>query len=270
MSHSRQNPATPSNLDCDGIIVFMESTCIKHSRWDPLMTRLIQQNREQAIKKYEPDLTIAKQCPQPISRTKCSCVCGMNFCKIAILTEHIKVCKTAITARVCRICSTLLPNRRALAAHKIIAHGTEPCIDCGRKFTNIRLLTKHRETKHTSHECRICGKKIKMNKYRLRHMRCHTKPFNCSKCKLRFSSGSGLKDHISSEHNGMTWKCKDCRMCYTHRSNLRAHVLEKHKSMRYFCVYCRSKGYTRKDWLQKHMLKVHGGVVCWEYRESIA
>lgn len=250
--------------------MFMESTPINRSRRDPLSERLIQQNREPDIKKPIPNVIIAKRSKYPTYGTNCSCVCGLKFYKIAILIEHIKICKIAIVARCCRICSMLCPDRLALAAHKIDAHGSEPCVDCGRRFTSFKRLVRHREARHTILECRICGKKSDTTKNHSRHVRGHSMRFKCSKCKLRLSSASGLKDHMRSVHDGQKFDCKDCGMRYTHRSNLRAHVLEKHKSLRYFCCFCPSKGYTRKKTMQRHMVRVHGGFVSWEYKESVA
>jgi len=217
-----------------------------------------------------PNVIIAKRPSYPTYGTNCTCACGLKFSKIAILIEHAKVCKVALTALYCRICNMLCADRRALGVHQIQAHGSKPCVDCGRRFTSSKRLKKHRVSKHTNLECRICGNKYKTKKNYCRHVRCHSLPFGCFYCKLRYSSGSCLEDHISSMHDGHRFNCKECAMSYTHRSNLRAHVLEKHKFLRYFCSCGSSKGYTRKATMKRHMLKVHGGIIEWEYKEIVA
>jgi len=231
---------------------------------------LIQENRSFKTEKPIPNVIIAKRPSFPTFGTNCTCVCGLKFSKIAILIEHVKVCKVPYKWLFCRICNMLCSDRRALAVHQIQAHGSKPCVDCGRKFTSSKILQRHRVTRHTNLECRICGKKYKTNKSYIRHVRYHTQPFWCLKCNLRYSSSSGLKDHIISTHDGLKFNCKECTMSYTHRSNLRAHVLEKHKFLRYFCSCGSSKGYTRKNTIERHMLRVHGGIIEWEYKETVA
>jgi len=235
----------------------MEKKAIHRSRRDPLTKRLIQRETESSIKKNKIK-TRPYLYKYLISNSECSCVCGKKFSEKAILREHLGACKTADVVRFCRFCKILYPNLNALVVHRVQTHGPAPCADCGKRFINARILAKHRERWHTVLECLLCGKKCKVKNFG-RHLRCHTVPFSCSRCRLKFSSGSYLKEHMRSVHGGLRFWCKECGKCYTHRAGLGKHILEKHKNKKYYCSYC-SVGYTRKSFMMKHVLRVHGEV----------
>jgi len=241
--------------------VFVVSLPNYKYRRDPLNKRLIHQISKKYRRKSINQFVIS-------NRKEVKCPCGRQFRIKKNLYGHLRSCKylkantlNEVPTWACHLCPkpyTICKNRIALAKHQRLTHGSKPCVDCGRRFATASTLARHRASTHVNLQCFICGAKSSSKKLMRSHYFTHTRSFQCQKCGQQFSSKRSLKDHLMSLHYGVKLQCSQCAKCYTHRSNLRMHVKTQHSGVSYKCKICGLKGYTRKETLRRHMMRVHG------------
>ena len=81
----------------------------------------------------------------------------------------------------------------------------------------------------------------------------------CKNCTSSFSTGTGLKFHIESVHEGIKYYCTECEFICTFKHNLRRHVNALHRKLRIKCEYCEQLLHDQGH-RKKHMDSVHKGI----------
>ena len=113
------------------------------------------------------------------------------------------------------------------------------CEDCGKICQRARDLQDHVNSVHLGLKDFHCGVPGCQESFPIvsslkRHIKiCHQKlkPFACPDCHIPFSTGSQMRVHKESAHDGVMHHCKfdGCTKSYPDPSNLNRHVKSKHQ-----------------------------------------
>ncbi|XP_055595290.1 zinc finger protein 777-like [Uranotaenia lowii] len=111
--------------------------------------------------------------------------------------------------------------------------------------------------------CSICGKKISPAALPL-HMKFHLKQkdFKCKECGKLFYSNNQLQIHVDQKHKKIRYSCDVCGASLATKATLYRHKLLHNEAALIYCEICpeRSKRFTNRDALRRHMNKQHNCV----------
>ena len=83
--------------------------------------------------------------------------------------------------------------------------------------------------------------------------------YSCTKCNKTYKNQSGLSYHIKSQHEGITYLCTECNKTFTRKSKLSEHTKSQHEGVTYSCTEC-YKTFNSKNGLSEHTKSQHEGV----------
>lgn len=193
----------------------------------------------------------------------------------------------------CPYCKKVFNTRKLLLAH-IVLHGDvfHSCDICGKSYKQKSCLNKHRKThmnkatkaSRVTKQRKVLNQITKLNQSRLTRKKQHQVVEESSNCvgeaglkqsevsdeHLKNSDQQGVakEDNVSSEINLTTERsesheennpmfvCRTCDKVFPTKKQLRSHQLS-HSDTIHNCAVC-GKTYLRRDFLSKHMIKVHG------------
>lgn len=134
------------------------------------------------------------------------------------------------------------------------------CDICGKEFLKYHIFRRH-ETTHEQKflfECDLCSYKGRLKECLKRHMLTHmgVKKYKCEICGKGFHNSGNRKRHLLTHSQGK-FECKICNRSYSRKSFLLRHNLAVHGEYQgYGCSLC-NKQYVSLFQLKKHHNKVH-------------
>ena len=212
-------------------------------------------------------------------------VCGKRWKLKSILSRHM-VIHSETKPFQCKICKQFFSRKYHLQIHEVRIHSTYKCLYCSCSFNDKRIFHQHiahhsrsntraSERKrverkgHQKHsvkngllrgssvagceQCVWCKKTFDSVKKLKAHITLGHKPFQCSICKVRLMTRTGLQRHHET-HTGKSHRCDFCGNCYTREDTLKQHVKLTHsESLHYVkCKDC-GKAFSSKRSLQYHL-----------------
>ncbi|XP_055846092.1 zinc finger protein 37-like [Episyrphus balteatus] len=168
----------------------------------------------------------------------------------------------------CHLCGQCYFRPSALKRHIEFTHKVESnkyeCKECGLFFKNPSNFKEHsrKHDKSIQFPCRHCDRKF-LQKKKLEHhiMRFHLNecPFKCDICGKCYVTKSNLTDHIRSKHTKTTFDCDKCKRKFESQSGLREHKYT-HDGYPYNCPLC-SVGITSRFKMKQHLMRKHKGAL---------
>lgn len=181
----------------------------------------------------------------------------------------------------CRLCKMEFVNFDEICAHKSSNHNDidKPvvCEMCGlRCHTKSQLVIHIRShTGERSFVCDICSKAFRQRSHLKSHMNSHAKEktFLCEICSKTFGHSQSLNWHMRNMHNTerATFVCsyENCGASYKSKRTLQHHVDKNHlKKLPFTCTLCYAKSYASKQYLARHIRRIHKAEINSEFLES--
>ncbi|XP_069192463.1 PR domain zinc finger protein 15-like isoform X2 [Procambarus clarkii] len=154
----------------------------------------------------------------------------------------------------CSVCARIFLNPDLLEQHYLKHKGNRKCTRCSRTFSNITSLERHVKTCpsveiSTFFKCNICGKDMTSERVLERHMRSHSRQYECEVCSKPYSNSTSLAQHVPlcrQSHQVASVghvACEDCGKEFTDASAFRTHyVTHTHP---FHCSCCNHRFRTR-------------------------
>ncbi|XP_055708099.1 zinc finger protein 98-like [Phlebotomus papatasi] len=148
------------------------------------------------------------------------------------------------------------------------------CPVCGAIFPNRSLLNVHKSRFHSDKlfQCEICSIVYKIRSSFLRHKRNHhsgqEKKFVCETCGAKYSSNSGLKDHMKLQHDKTTFSCEICGKNFKIERVLRRHMKMHSTERPYSCDLC-PQTFKMRFQCERHRKAVHKEQISRENAKNI-
>ncbi|XP_072155749.1 transcription factor IIIA [Bemisia tabaci] len=166
----------------------------------------------------------------------------------------------------CLHCSRSFTKKVFLEKHMVTHHSHgQPhyqCSQCPLAFNTHHRYHQHMSRTHAVYFCNRAGCNMVRfedhNKLRAHESSIHFPvKFQCAECSKKFSRRMFLVEHISSEHEGLSFQCphKDCERTFSYRRNLNTH-LKSHENIRFSCAHCGNELSTKQK-LRQHIEKIH-------------
>lgn len=156
---------------------------------------------------------------------------------------------------VCSVCDCVVPNAKALRAHKLTVHNVtsqtrHKCMTCEEVFPNDYKFSEHLRIHPL--ECKLCGRLFYRRQNIQLHMRRHLgiKPYKCEVCQKSFLTKQKLDEHRNVHTGEAPIKCNLCEETFRRHSNLvqhrnRHHLNVKKKIKDYIC-FCKEIFHSKK------------------------
>lgn len=121
----------------------------------------------------------------------------------------------------CKLCLRKFPSELVLEQHVCICQNGKPLhCACGKEFTKYKDVIAHSKGTKPFHCCSCSHLAVSLTAY-IRHLRKHSKqkPYQCTKCDMKFAIIDFLKIHMKREHKEdlderpellTGYKCADC------------------------------------------------------------
>lgn len=162
-------------------------------------------------------------------------------------------------------------QQNALLCHKRIHLNEKPytCQVCGKKFTQNTTLKTHVAAKHAGNpvECDYpgCNRKFPRNSFLILHKKRdheNIRNYNCEECGKKYKQKSHLDRHVEASHKNIRHQCQYCEKSFSKSWSLKLHLFKHTEACNfpYKCTAC-EMSFQRRDMWNKHMSKVHPGVV---------
>ena len=174
--------------------------------------------------------------------------------------------------RKCETCNKELLSSYLLKLHILSVHEGKKafkCDLCQKDFTSLTHLNTHKKCLHMDEdvvrcfECETCKKKFKTNGNLTLHREIHQSiKYGCKQCELSFSTKSGLRRHVQTEHLKQVYKCEVCYIPLRDKEYLKKHMKTLHSETvreTIKCELCNKNLLTDKIGLEKHIKLVHDG-----------
>ncbi|XP_055584721.1 zinc finger protein 19-like [Uranotaenia lowii] len=169
----------------------------------------------------------------------------------------------------CSLCKDIFRSRNLLRyhllTHKQILQGGSDFRKRCRDHPNSKIKTLEKiRTSEPKIVCSICGKQIATSALPL-HMKFHLKQkdFKCKECGKLFYINSDLQIHIDRNHKKIRYSCDVCGASLATKKTLHVHKLLHNEAALIYCEICpeRTKRFTNKDALRRHMNKQHNCII---------
>ena len=199
---------------------------------------------------------------------KCK-ICGRCFYNLSYLKAHENKHSGQEPFR-CDICRRSCMTSNQLKMHRMTHSEDRPiysCAKCEKQFKQMKGLSKHmRKHQNTSDDdvsrstvtkfkCTVCEIYLQRSSSLKRHMVIHTeeKPFQCSKCDMKFRLEAHLHTH-EKRHAPPTTDSYPCIICgqrFSRLSYLKAHASKHSGQERFKCDIC------PRSCITKSLLNMH-------------
>lgn len=242
----------------------------------------LQEHRKTHVSK-EDNLKKGKQNPRNYQCPKCK----KYYSYYNIMQAHSESCdgvkrhtRLSKTKWKCKICNKYYTTEKILKAHERTC--VEPkddltCVDCSTTFESTENYEDHMNRngkcgkKYRVYSCEICSEQFGLIKELLNHCSdVHdldaksVKPFECSKCKVRFHGGTNLLQHQQYHEGNRSYICTFCGKTFITKSDLTVHEYTHFNKRNYKCDLCDRAFNTNKN-LRSHILVVHTSPSLWKY-----
>ncbi|XP_062140495.1 zinc finger protein 668-like isoform X1 [Drosophila sulfurigaster albostrigata] len=163
---------------------------------------------------------------------------------------------------VCDICRMLLPNLKALTAHKKNhappkVQYVRKCYMCIKYFYSRTAWEKHCSTHKPDDpinrvtKCPICNKENVRNM--ILHMRSHStdRRILCNECGMTMKNSVSFRQHQERHLKELKYKCDDCPRRFVAKGDLYSHRMSVHIPHKHVCTDC-NRTFPRPNMLRKH------------------
>lgn len=132
------------------------------------------------------------------------------------------------------------------------------CKDCDFWTRYSGSLTRHKLThkpETSKLECKVCKHKVRTHRLLREHMKLvHGDGLLCPYCAKRFTSTSGLYEHMAREEGRYRFKCNICERTFLAKTHYEGHMNTHEKKKPFQCFSC-GKGYAHHSRWRDHQEK---------------
>ncbi|KAH8269899.1 hypothetical protein KR044_007145 [Drosophila immigrans] len=173
---------------------------------------------------------------------------------------------------VCDLCRMLLPNLRALNAHKknhapVKEKFFKKCYMCIKFFYCPKSWNKHVGTHKPDDPihppevptvCPTCSKEIPIRKKMMAHLRAHKvdRSVLCNECGMISKDPRSFRAHQERHSRVFKYECGDCPRRFVTETDRLSHRKNIHKPHKHICGDCK-RTFTRPNLLRKHISFYH-------------
>lgn len=162
-------------------------------------------------------------------------LCGRFYQKKLNLKLHMRKIHIQNLFFACKYCERKFHDWSAMSYHLKTTHDnsllTHTCDICGKRYEGLHRLEEHRSvhTNERPHECYVCGLKFRHKRQLTIHRTVHSteRPLTCSVCNKSFKSNKALRQHALT-HGNRAYRCPVCKVTFTVGHTLRNHIESRH------------------------------------------